>query len=483
MEQYYLAIDIGASSGRHILGRMENGNIVLEEIYRFDNKQVHQNGHDCWDMDNLWNGILGGLKACGELGKIPATIGIDTWGVDFVLLDGHDRIIGDAVAYRDSRTEGMDDLVEKMIPADELYARTGIQKQLFNTIYQLTALKQEHPEQLSAAKSLLMIPDYFNFLLTGVKRQEYTNATSSNLVNAREKAWDLDLIARLGLPAELFGELSVPGTVVGELSEDIQKEVGFNSTVILPATHDTGSAFLAVPAKDENAAFLSSGTWSLLGVENFEPITTEQSRMQNFTNEGGAWYRFRYLKNIMGLWMIQSIRRELNGAAYVAGRTSKYAGGRQWSFPDLIAAARDAADFDSLVDANDDRFLSPESMIDAIKDYCRETGQKVPETVGEIMQCVYNSLAQLYKEAVQGLTLLTGKTYTSLNIVGGGCQDMYLNQLTANATGLTIYAGPVEGTAIGNLVVQFIAAGEINDLQSARNAISHSFDIKEVQPC
>ena len=483
MQQYYLAIDIGASSGRHILGSVENGKIVLEEVFRFDNRQVHKNGHDCWDMDNLWNGILGGLKACKELGKIPKTVGIDTWAVDFVLLDENDNLVGDAVAYRDGRTQGMDAVVEQAIPAELLYSKTGIQKQLFNTIYQLAALKNEHPEQLAAAKSLLMIPDYFNFCLTGVKKQEYTNATSTNLVNAREKAWDRELIERLGLPQGLFTELSMPGTVVGELTEEIQKAVGYNATVILPATHDTGSAFLAVPAKDDNAAYLSSGTWSLLGVENAEPITTEESRKQNFTNEGGAWYRFRYLKNIMGLWMIQSIRRELNGTAYVAGRTSKYADGRTWSFPDLIAAAKGAADFTSVVDANDDRFLAPESMIDAIKDYCRESGQQVPETVGEIMQCVYLSLSRLYREAVEGLSAITGKTYTSLNIVGGGCQDMYLNQLTANATGLTVYAGPVEGTAIGNLVVQFIAAGEFEDLRSTRNAIKDSFAIKEVKAC
>ena len=483
MQQYYLAIDIGASSGRHILGSVENGKIVLEEVFRFDNKQVHKNGHDCWDMDNLWNGILGGLKACKELGKIPKTVGIDTWGVDYVLLDENDKPVGDAVAYRDSRTAGMDAVVEQAIPAELLYEKTGIQKQLFNTIYQLAALKNEHPEQLEKAKSLLMIPDYFNFLLTGVKKQEYTNATTSNLVNAKEKKWDREIIERLGLPQGLFGELAMPGTVVGEFTEAIREEVGYSATVILPATHDTGSAFLAVPAKDDNAAYLSSGTWSLLGVENAEPITTEESRLENFTNEGGAWYRFRYLKNIMGLWMIQSIRRELNGTAYVAGRTSKYADGKQWSFPDLIEAAKGAAGFISVVDANDDSFLAPESMIDAIKAYCEKTGQAVPETVGEIMQCVYRSLAKLYREAVQGLSAITGRTYTSLNIVGGGCQDMYLNQLTANATGLTVYAGPVEGTAIGNLVVQFIAAGEFEDLQSTRNAIKESFAIKEVKAC
>ena len=481
MPNYYLAIDIGASSGRHILGHVEDGRILLEEMYRFDNKQVHKNGHDCWDMDNLWNGILGGLKACREAGKIPQTIGIDTWAVDFVLIDKDGNTVGDAVAYRDGRTKDADKLVDKILPAVELYARTGIQKQLFNTIYQLMALKEEHPEQLEQAQTMLMIPDYFDYKLTGVMKQEYTNATSTNLVYAAAQTWDYELIEMLGLPRRLFGELSMPGTVVGNLTEEIQKEVGFDATVILPATHDTGSAFLAVPARDDKAVYLSSGTWSLLGVENEEPICTEDSWKENFTNEGGAWYRFRYLKNIMGLWMIQSIRRELNGVAYVAGRTSKYADGKQWSFPDLIEAARGAADFHSIVDANDDCFLAPLSMIDAIKEYCRISGQQVPETVGEIMQCVYLSLSRCYKEAILNLCKLTGQIYTSINIVGGGCQDMYLNEMTAKAIGLPVYAGPVEGTAIGNLIVQFIAAGEFTDLQAARDAIRASFDIKEIK--
>ena len=482
MRSYYLAIDIGASSGRHILGHAEDGKLVLEEIHRFDNKQVQLNGHDCWDMDNLWSGIVDGLKACRALGKIPATVGIDTWAVDYVLLDRDGKQLGDAVAYRDRRTGGMDKVVKGIVPPTELYSRTGIQKQSFNTIYQLMALKQERPEQLEQAESLLMIPDYFNYRLTGVKKQEYTNATSTNLVNAAEKRWDMELIKRLGLPARLFGRLSVPGTVVGDLTAEMREAVGFNTTVILPATHDTGSAFLAVPARDENAVYLSSGTWSLLGVENMEPITTEESRLQNFTNEGGAWYRFRYLKNIMGLWMIQSIRRELNGVAYVAGRESKYAAGRTYSFPDLIEEAKSAADFPSAVDANDSSFLAPDSMIDAIKDYCAKTDQPVPVTVGEIMQCVYRSLARCYKDAIEGLSALTGKTCTSINIVGGGCQDMYLNQMTANATGLPVYAGPTEGTAIGNLIVQMIAGGEFDSLQTARDAVKQSFDIKEVLP-
>ncbi|MBR7122513.1 MAG: rhamnulokinase [Oscillospiraceae bacterium] len=480
--QYYLAIDIGASSGRHILGHVDKGKLILEEIFRFDNLQLHKNGHDCWDIDNLWNGIIGGLKACNTAGKIPVTVGIDTWGVDFVLLDENDQVIGDAVAYRDSRTEGMVDIVNAIIPAKELYAHTGIQYQSYNTIYQLTALKREHPEQLNRAKWLLMMPEYFNFRLTGKKCNEYTNASTTNLLNAEAKTWDTEIITRLGLPTEIFHELAVPGTRLGNLLPEIQKEVGFDTTVILPATHDTGSAFLAICARDDNAVYLSSGTWSLLGVENMFPITSEVSYTQNFTNEGGAWYRYRYLKNIMGLWMIQSIRRELNGVAYVQGKQARTAQSKQWSFPDLIAEAQKCEDFTSVVDVNKDCFLSPESMIDAVKEECTRTGQPVPETVGQIMQCVYTSLSQCYKNAIEGLQKLTGKQYTSMNIVGGGCQDNYLNLRTARATGLPVYAGPVEGTAIGNLLVQMIAGGDLEDLQSARDAIRDSFSIRLIEP-
>lgn len=485
---YHLAIDIGASSGRHILGHLENGRMVLEEIHRFDNRQIHKNSHDCWDIDHLWQGILDGLKACKALGKVPATVGIDTWAVDFVLLDQNGRMVGDAVAYRDSRTEGADQLVEAKIGAADLYARTGIQKQNFNTIYQLAALQKEHPEQLEAAHSLLMIPDYFHYLLTGVQKQEYTNATSTGLVHADKKTWDRDLLDLLGLPRRLFGPLSMPGTVVGPLRDEIAAQVGFQTTVVLPATHDTGSAFLAVPAGDDRAVYLSSGTWSLLGVENEAPITTEESRKQNFTNEGGAWYRYRYLKNIMGLWMIQSIRRELNGVDYVAGKERAVwtldvqPGEKQWTFPDLIAAAESAADFPSVVNANDDAFLAPASMIAAVQAACATAGQPVPKTVGQLMQCVYRSLTLCYKNAIAGLSELTGKTYTAIHIVGGGCQDNYLNHMTAAICRLPVWAGPVEGTAIGNLVVQMIHSGEFADLAAARQCIRESFDIKEVLP-
>ena len=479
---YHLAIDIGASSGRHILGHIEDGKMILEEVFRFDNSQIRKDGHDCWDHQALARSVLQGIAKCKEIGKIPATIGIDTWGVDYVLLDEKDNVLGDAVAYRDSRNEGMDLEVSKYISPEALYARTGIQKQPFNTIYQLTAQKLEHPEQINQAKRLLMVPEYLNFLLTGVKKSEYTIASTGSLLDAHKKDWDRELIEMLGLPQEIFGELYMPGTAVGELLPGIRDEVGFNATVMLVAAHDTGSAFLAVPAKDDNAVYLSSGTWSLLGVENEKAITTEESRLANFTNEGGAWYRYRYLSNIMGLWMIQSVRRELNGVSYVAGKDNRVATGKKWSFPDLITEAEKEESFSAVVDVNSSCFLAPESMIQAIKDECARTGQPVPQTVGQIMQCVYTSLSQCYRDAIHALEGLTGKKYTSINIVGGGCQDGYLNRRTAQATGLTVYAGPVEGTAIGNLLVQMIEAKEYENLQAARNAIRCSFEIKEVYP-
>ena len=481
---YHLAIDIGASSGRHILGHLEGGRIVLEEMHRFDNSQVRKDGHDCWDHEALAQHVIDGIKACAAAGKIPSTIGIDTWGVDFILLDDELRPCSDMMAYRDARTEGMDAEVEKVLPFAEHYARTGIQKAIFNTVYQMAGLKREHPEQLEKAAHFLMVPDYLNFRLTGKISNEYTDATTTALVNARTKTWDDEILARLGLPQRIFGGLSTPGTALGGLSPEVQAEVGFDATVILPATHDTGSAYLAVPARDDKAIYLSSGTWSIIGVENAEPITTPESCAANFSNEGGAWYRFRFLKNIMGLWMMQSVRRELNGVDYVEGKGREateraLAGlkglkgpGEKWSFGDLIDAARGASAFSSVVDAADRRFFAPESMTAAICAACAESGQAVPATVGELVQCIYLSLSASYAKEAKLLAGLTGKGYTSLNIVGGGCQDTYLNELTAKSTGLEVFAGPVEGTSIGNLIVQFIHGGEFADLAAARAAVA-----------
>ena len=480
---YHLAIDIGASSGRHILGHLEDGKMILEEVFRFDNSQVRKDGHDCWDHQALARSVLQGVAKCKEIGKIPATIGIDTWGVDFVLLDDRGLPCSDMVAYRDARTEGADALVDAAISADELYSRCGIQKMLFNTIYQLAALKKEHPEQLEKAQRLLMVPEYLNFVLTGRMANEYTNATTGNLVNARSKDWDWEVIDRLGLPRRIFGKLEMPGTALGGLSSAVQAVVGFDAQVVLPATHDTGSAFLAVPARDDRAVYISSGTWSLLGVENAEPITTPEAKAANFTNEGGAWHRFRFLKNIMGLWMIQSIRRELNGVDYVEGKEktatwalSDHERGKKYSFADLEDAAKAASAFAGRVDANDRRFFSPDSMIAEVL----AAADVKPATVGELMQCVYASLAACYAKMIRSLSDITGKEYTSVNIVGGGSKDGYLNRLTADATGLEVFAGPTEGTAIGNLIVQFIAAGEFADLAAARAAVARSFDVVRV---
>lgn len=480
----YAAVDIGASSGRVLMGRVEDGIMQLDEVYRFDNLQHRRNGHDCWDVEALFDHVVRGLKAAKEqTGMVPASIGIDTWAVDFVLLDEADRRIGDAVAYRDERTQGMYEIADAHMSPQEVYARTGIQRQPFNTVYQLLALKREHPEQLEAARTLLMIPDYLTFRLTGCKTCEYTNATSTSLLNARTQQWDAEILDAMGLPGEIFLAPSMPGTVVGALAPEVAAQVGYESSVVLPATHDTGSAFLAVPARDDQAVYLSSGTWSLLGVENAEPITTPESYAENFTNEGGYDLRFRYLKNIMGLWMNQSVRREVNGVDYVAGKTAHHALlDHTVDFDELRALCREAEPFASYIDVQDARFLAPDSMIDEIRAACAEAGQPVPQTIGEIMRTIYVSMGRCYAQAVQGLQELTGTTYTSVNIVGGGCQDYYLNQVTADACGLPVFAGPIEGTSIGNLIVQMIAGGTFASLAEARACVARSFDVQEFKP-
>lgn len=469
--KYHLAVDIGASSGRHILGHVEQGRIVLEEVYRFENGPKKRGGRLCWDFDALAREVVNGLKACAELGKVPATLGVDTWGVDFALVDREGRVLGDTVAYRDSRTQGMDALVEELIPAQELYRRTGIQKQSFNTIYQLMAVKRQSPELLEQAHRLLLVPDYLHYTLTGVMSNEYTEASTSGLVSAAAKDWDRELLRLLGFPQKLFGTLSLPGTALGGLRPALREELGFDCQVVLPASHDTGSAFLAVPAGEGASVTLSSGTWSLLGVELETPVTTPESRAANFTNEGGYQYRFRYLKNIMGLWMIQNLRREMAENGQLPG------------FGELSQLAREAADFPGRVDVDDPSFLAPESMSAAVRAYCERVGQPVPQSPGELLSCVYHSLAQCYAQSVRQLERLTGRSFQAVHIVGGGSQDAYLNQLTASATGLPVYAGPTEGTALGNLLVQMIAQGEFASLQEARAAIRASFAVKEVSPC
>lgn len=498
MGQNHLAVDIGASSGRHIIGNVDNGIMKLQEVYRFENGVSEKNGHLCWDINSLYQSVIDGIRECKNKGLTPDTMGIDTWAVDFVLLDSDGEILGDTVAYRDDRTDGIrQELEDKgILSFDTHYSKTGIQYQKFNTIYQLMALKKEHPDYLEQAESFLMIPDYLAYRLTGAVACEYTNASTTALVDAKTCDWDYELIEKLGLPKKIFGKIWQPGTVLGRFTPEVKNYVGFDLDVILPATHDTGSAYLAVPARDDKAVFLSSGTWSLMGVENKKPITDAPSMDANFTNEGGYDNTYRYLKNIMGLWMIQSVRKEVGELT-----------GTKPSFPELIEAAENAKDVDVVLDVDDARFLAPGSMIDEIKKACEEAGRPLsteygsddndqdesikddgkkdnglPEGIGAVMAVIYNSLSDDYKRTVETLEKLTGKKYTSINIVGGGSQDMYLNKRTAQATGLPVFAGPTEGTALGNLIVQFICAGEYKDLQEARDAIKKSFDIKLIEP-
>lgn len=467
MEKYYLAVDIGASSGRHILGHLKNGKIELEEIYRFENGMDPKDGKLLWNVERLFGEILNGMKKCKELGKLPVSMAIDTWAVDYVLLDEKDQILGDTYGYRDHRTDGMDAEVAKILPEPELYARTGIQKQIFNTIYQLMAVEKKTPEVLKQAKTLLMLPDYFGFRLTGNKLSEYTNGSTTQLVDPHTYQWDKELIQSLGYPEDIFLPLQMPGTKVGNLLPQIQEEVGYDLEVVLCGSHDTASAVMAVPQTEGDGIYISSGTWSLMGIESLEPIITKEAAAANLTNEGGYDHRFRFLKNIMGLWMIQTVRHEHQDA---------------WSFAQLCEMAEESRDFSSRVDVNDQSFLSPDSMIQAIRQYCQKTGQPVPETVGELAAVVYRSLAQSYGETVKELETIAGKTYDSIHIIGGGSNAAYLNQLTADATGKTVYAGPGEATAIGNLLAQMIHAGNLADLKEARQCVRDSFEIKTYVP-
>lgn len=466
MGRYYLAVDIGASSGRHILAHREGGRMVLEEIYRFPNSMTDQDGSLVWDVDRLFEEIKAGMRQCATLGKIPESMGIDTWAVDYVLLDRDGRRLGPAYAYRDDRTAGMDREVYRCIREEELYGMTGIQKQNFNTIYQLMAVRKQHPEYLKKAAKLLLIPDYFHYLLTGVAASEYTNATTTQLVSPITKTWDMNLIRALGYPVGIFQNILLPGSELGHLTESIQKEVGFDCKVVLPATHDTASAVMAVPSNKEDTLYISSGTWSLMGTEIMTANCSPESRALNLTNEGGYDYRFRYLKNIMGLWMIQSVKKEI---------------GRDMDFGTICAvAARE--DIVSLVDCNDSRFLAPENMTLEIQNACRESGQQVPEGLAQVAAVIYNSLAECYRKTVEEIEHMTGKTYDRLYIVGGGANADYLNRITARTTGRTVCAGPTEATAVGNVAAQMIASREFQSLHDARVCIYHSCQMEIFEP-
>lgn len=460
--KYYLSIDIGASSGRHILSSVQNGKLVLEEVYRFENGMTQKDGHLVWEYEKLFSNIIDGLKECKKLGKIPVSVGIDTWGVDYALIDADGKVIGDVYAYRDGRTEEPIKKVHEIIPFETLYKRTGSQFQIYNTIYQLYTDKLSG--KLDKAERFLMMPDFFNYLLTGVMKNEFTNASTTGLMSAKTRDWDMETVKELDLPEKLFKELSDPATFVGNLKPEIAKEIGYDLKVVLPATHDTASAVMAVPEIGQ-PLYISSGTWSLLGIESPVAISTEEALKENFTNEGGYGRSTRFLKNIMGLWMIQCVRREYN---------------KKYSWGDFVTLSKEVKDFDSIVDVNDNSFLAPASMIEAIKDYCRKTGQKVPETPGEIALCVYDSLAVCYKRAVETVERVTGYKFDTIHIVGGGCQNAYLNELTAKRTGRRVVAGPVEATAIGNALSQLLYDGAVKNINKAKELVKVSFDTETI---
>lgn len=451
MHTYYLAVDIGASSGRHILSHIENEKLVLEEIYRFENNLVKSKDGLVWDIENLFSNVLNGIKKCKEIGKIPKSIAIDTWGVDYVLLDENKQEIKPCYCYRDSRTNAVVDEVESLVSPARLYEKTGIQKQNFNTIYQLYADKK--CGRLQNAKYFLMMPEYLSFKLTGEIKNEYTNATTTGLVNAKAKTWDTDIIYALGLTEVLLPPLSLPSSLVGELSDDIQKAVGFNCAVLFAPSHDTASAVFACPMAD-NDLYISSGTWSLIGTEITEPILNDNARQLNFTNEGGIDYRFRFLKNYMGMWLFQNIRRNLN---------------KSTTYDEMMSLAKNCSEY-KYFDVNDSTLVAPKNMIDAI-------GKLIgSDDLGLILNSAYHSLAKSYKEAVREIEAVTGKRFDAIHIVGGGCQDKYLNALTRDYTGKSVTAGPIEATATGNIVSQIMHDKKIS-LAAARDLIKNSFDI------
>ncbi|MEC1262971.1 rhamnulokinase [Bacillus swezeyi] len=463
MSKYSIAVDIGASSGRLMAGKMEEDRLILQEIHRFENK-ISKNGvFFCWDIQKIFHEIKAGIKKCRKAGIDPVSIGINTWAVDFVLLDENDELLTDAVSYRDPRTDGMMEEALQIVSKEKLYFETGIQFQKFNTIYQLYYLKKNHPEILDKAKSFLMIPDYLNFLLTGVKANEYTNATSTQLVNAFTKQWYKELMEQLGINPSMFHEIKPPKTKLGPLRKELADEFGFDMEVILPATHDTGSAVLSVPSADETI-YLSSGTWSLIGVENRFPICVPKAMDYNFTNEGGIDYRFRFLKNIMGLWIIQEVKRNYHD---------------HYSFADFVDLAHEASHFTSKVEVDDQRFLNPENMVEEIRKYCAETDQVPPSTPGEVAKCVFDSLVDRYKQAIRQIEEIFEKEFSTINVIGGGCQNEMLNQLIADSTGKEVLAGPVEATAIGNIVSQLLSLEELDSIDQARNLIRRSFPIKQ----
>ncbi|KMK75079.1 rhamnulokinase [Alkalihalobacillus pseudalcaliphilus] len=465
MYAHRLAVDIGASSGRVMAGRIEQGKINLMQVHRFENKLIEKNGQFCWDIEKLFNEIKKGIQISVKNGLNPISIGINTWAVDFVLLDQDKNLLTEAVSYRDPRTKGMMEKVIAQLGEENLYERTGIAFQPFNTIYQLLAIKAKQPEILEKTKYFLMLPDYFHYLLTGKLVNEYTNASTTQLLDVFTKEWDQSLLKQLELPSEIFQSLHKPGTNMGFVTKEIEEELGVRLEVILPATHDTASAVAALP-ESKSSIYISSGTWSLIGIENHFPLCVRPALEANFTNEGGVDGRFRFLKNIMGLWMIQEVKRLLD---------------ERWTFEELANASK-WSNYSGVINVNDSRFLKPNNMITEIRSACKEAGFPEPIEPADLTRCIYLSLIESYKEAIKEIEAIVDQPYSSIQIIGGGSANLELNQLLANQINRIVSTGPTEATAIGNYIVQAMATGEIASLSEARKLIKQSFEIHYYQP-
>ena len=470
-ERKMLAIDLGASSGRGIVGAFDGERLTLRENHRFSNDPVNTGGRLYWDILRIYYEIRRSIARTVLDGDRVASIGIDTWGVDYALIDRGGRMLSNPVHYRDTRTEGVPERMSRVVPAAELYGVTGIQTLNFNTVYQLYREREEAPERLELADRMLNIPDLLNWFLTGVQANEYTILSTGALLDAAARDYAWGLLERLGIPRRLFGPVVQPGTELGGLLPQVQEETGkTDARVLTVASHDTASAVLAVPVQEKDFIYISSGTWSLMGTELASPLINEESRMLNFTNEGGVCGTVRFLKNIMGLWIIQESRRQWKRE------------GQDYSFAQLEAWARESEPFRSLIDVDDPAFSAPGNMPERIREFCRRTGQPVPGTVGEVVRCIYESLALKYRMTADHIQALMGRQATVIHVVGGGTKDRFLCQMTADACGIPVSAGPEEATAIGNLMMQAIAAGEVADLRQARQVVSASFECRRYEP-
>ena len=467
-----LAIDLGASSGRGIVGTFDGEKIALSENHRFSNDPVISAGQFNWDILRIFFEIKNSMRNCAlSEDKDIASMGIDTWGVDFGFLDKNGHLLGNPVHYRDERTSGMTEKSFKTVSRDELYSKTGIQTLDMNSLFQLLAVKRDTPELLDIASDMLFVPDLLNYFLTGKKQTEYTIASTGQLLDAKARDWAWDLIDKYGLPRKLFRDIVMPGTPCGTLLPQVKEEVGdIDPKVISIAAHDTGSAVVAVPAKSDKFIFISSGTWSIMGTETKEPVISAKSSEYNFTNEGGYGGTIRFSKNITGLWLEQETRRQLARE------------GKKYSYDELSDMAAKAKPLAYFIDPDDPRFGVPGNLPKRIAEFCKETGQGTPDGIGEIVRCIFDSIALKYKWTVEKIDEMCGEKLPAVNIVGGGTKEKMLSQFASNACARPVYTGPIEATALGNIAVQAMALGEIKNLSEAREIVAGSTEMGEFEP-